>query len=231
MENNLYRAIKMLIEKQKELRRKGVYIKHDKSKRDEFEALVKEYNEIDEALDVIEKEFFISAKMLEQIISKNNKKDYKLKIFREVVTRDEDVFYSYRFLMCYLDENNPFYNFESNGRKNISWTGIPEEQYTDFTVDEETFKKIHESLKNPDSESIFLASSEESNFYPCISPSSYIEGVNFIKEITGRSFGESIVSDYFSRIIRDMIKHELEEIKIDDEKIMPAQVGASTKGE
>ena len=229
MEKNLYRAIKSLVERQKEIRRKGVYIRHDKSKAEEFKALVKEYNEIDEALVVIEKEFFISAMMLEKIISKNMGKDYKLKIFREVVTRDEDIFYSYRFLMCYLDENNPFYNFDQNGRKGINLTGIREEQYTDYTVDTETFNQIHQSLRDPNSESYFVASSEEANFYPCISPSSYIEGANFIKDFTGNWYGNKVISDYFIRIVRDMIKRELEEIKIDDEKILPET--ATIKGE
>ena len=102
MEKNLYREIKALVERKKSIRRQGLYIKHDKSKQAEFEALVKEYNEIDEALKVIEKEFFISALMLEKIISKNKKKDYKFKIFRRCNLNITNALEK-RLSICYTD--------------------------------------------------------------------------------------------------------------------------------
>jgi hypothetical protein len=62
MTNNLYRTIRNLTYRQKELKRIARIIMYDQTKKDEYEKLVEEYDQIDKQLILIVENFNISPK-------------------------------------------------------------------------------------------------------------------------------------------------------------------------
>ena len=76
MNNSLYKKLKELVDRQWEIKRVGGYIKHDKTKRAEFEKLLEEYNKNDETIEQIRRNCFISPLVLEKIISKQEDQEY-----------------------------------------------------------------------------------------------------------------------------------------------------------
>lgn len=225
MKSNLYREIKNLTYRYKEIERLGRWIKHDKSKADEYMALYEEYEQIYAALRTIENEFEIDALKMQEIISSYNKLGYHLKVFRETINRDDDVYYTHRFLCCYLDENNPFYNFSDNESSRSSRYD-KKDGYVDYAVDTSVFEQIHESIKSGNS--IVVASSEECGFVPLLSPVEYLKRVNFIKSLTA-SFWDNFINYNFPHLTKYMLKDYLEGIEIESEIYKPATV--SQKGE
>lgn len=212
MENNLYSKITTLVNRQHDLKRIGGIIKHDKSKRDIFEKYAKEYTQNDETLDYIIKNCFISPLMIAEIISKKEDTPYVLKIFRETDVKDYKTFYTGRFVACYLNQENKFFNYNSNGVASINLNGLPTENYTNYSLPREEFVEL--ALTLPTTNSYVLATSAEQNFIPTLSPSAYLEGVNFTKLFV-YGYVSDFVSDKFQKSIKPVIQQHLEEIDAD----------------
>lgn len=212
MQNNLYKTINNLVERKYELKRIGGYIKHDKTKREEFIHMVEEYNKIDETLDYIIHNCFISPLKVAKIISSNCGILHKLKIFTEVGIHDGKKYSTDRFIACYLNNKNKYFNFDKNGVSFGNLTGIPTEKYINYALSKQEFDELVSSLN--ESNSYILATSSEQSFIPTLFPSAYLEGINFVKLfIYGRV--DDFVSLNFQRKIRNDIKQYLENIDSD----------------
>ena len=146
MENNLYNKISTLVERKHQLKRIGGIIKHDKTKREEFEMYAKEYTQIEDTLDYIIKNCYISPLMVADIISAKEDCPYKLKIFRETDVKDNRVFYTNRFLACYLNPENKYYNYSENGQTGKNILGLPNEVYVNYAIPKENFTELALSI-------------------------------------------------------------------------------------
>ena len=223
---DLYREIKRLTDRKKEISRKAGILKyrHVHEGSEEYVELCKEYEEIEAALKVIEQEFPITPFMLEKIVSKYTGKNYKLKSFRETYEDDADIYYSHRFVVCLLDENNKFYNYDKSGKKMYD-RARPDEYYDEYCIDTEEFVELTKTLSSTGATGSYeLASTFESGFKPILPPSSYLQTINYTKNLTS-SFYDNFSNFDFQHIIRDMMKSYFEDIKIDEKSAKQAECG------
>ena len=214
MGNNLYEKLIRLVDRQWELRGLAGYIKHDKSKRSEYEAYVEEFNKNDEIIEQIRKGCFITPLKLADIISEQEKKQYKLKIFRE--TNENAVgetYYTTRFIAGYLNEKSEYFDFNENPVVYQSLNGDRTEKYTNNSLSKEEYKKLYYSLI--DENSFVISTSEDISFIPGLAPSLYLEGVNFTNLfVYGRT--DDIISYDFQKMAKDYVKKYLEQIDAEE---------------
>ncbi len=208
MQNNLYRKIRNSVIRQAELKRKAGIIKFDKTKREEFLRYVEEYNELDKVLDYIKKNCVISPIDVIDIISKKEGKEYVLKTFRETDDRgDGKRFYTGRFISCYLNNTNKFFDYNTNGI-NYDLNG----DYVSYSLTKEQFNELVSSLEK--TYSYVVADYREIDFVPAISPTFYLEKVNFTKIFIN---GYDDFAGYnFQHRIKFELKQYLEEIDADE---------------
>ena len=212
MENNLYSKIATLVERKYQLKRIGGIIKHDKTKREEFEMYAKEYTKIEDTLDYIIKNCYISPMMVADIISVKEDGPYKLKIFRETDVKENHVYYTGRFVACYLNPSNKYYDYAENGKSYKNNLGLPTETYTNYAITKENFAEL--ALSIPTTKSYVIATSSEQTFVPILPPSDYLEVVNFTKLFV-YGYVDNFVSDSFQKTIKPEIKQYLETIDAD----------------
>ena len=207
MVNNLYRKIKQLVARQWELKRIAGIIKHDKDKRAEFEKYATEYNQIDRTLDFIKQNCVISPIDVIDIISKKECENYVLKTFREIDEVDDRSFYTGRFISCYLNNKNKFFDYDKNG---VSYDA--DNKYINYAISKDDFKELISSLEKTNS--YVVANSEELSFIPAIAPSLYLARINFTKIFID---GYNDFASYnFQHRIKFELKQYLEEINADE---------------
>lgn len=206
---NLYRSIKTLTDEKNKLYRNAGIIKFDKEKRDEYIKMCKRYEQICDMLKEIENKYIITCLDVEKIISKNLKKEYKLKIFRETYEENGNTYYSTRFIACFLNDTNKYFNYDKNGFTLVNLGKKRDEVYPNYDLTEEEFAELKASLTKTDSYT--LARSEELNFVPAIPPSCYLEKINFIENFTRNSF-DDFASFNFQHLIKFWLKQEIETI-------------------
>lgn len=222
--SDLYIEINKLTNRKYEINRRGGILRYKARESEEYKQLCKEYEEIEEALDVIAREFPVTPYMMQQIVSKYTGKDYKLKSFRETYMDDGDVYYSHRFAVCLLDESNNFYNYEQNGKR-IFDRARPDEFYDEYCIDTEDFVELSKTLSSTGARGCYeIASSYESGFRPILPPSDYLQTINYTKILTS-NFYDNFSNFDFQHIIRDMLKSYFEDIKIDEKSTKPSEPG------
>ena len=206
MQNNLYRVIRNAVYRQDELKRKAGIIKFDKEKREEYLKHIEEYKKLDEVLDYIKENCVISPIDVIGIISKKESKEYVLKTFRETHERDGKTFYTGRFVSCYLNSENKYFSYDTNGKYFHS-----SKDYVNYALSKENFEELVSSLEETDS--YVLARTEELDFIPAIPPTFYLEKVNFTKFFINGA--DDFVSYDFQHRIRFELQYYLEEIDAD----------------
>jgi len=221
---NLYREIKNLTYRKQEIRNQAGLLKWKKRDTDEYRALCAEHEEIEQALSVIEKEFPITPFMMQQIVSKYTGEEYKLKSFRETYMDDGDVYYSHRFVVCLLNKDNKFFNYEQH-KQVIHDRANPEETYDEYCIDTKDFVELNKSLTWTGFDGPYiLASSDEAGFRPILPPSDYLQTINYTKILTS-NFYDNFSSFDFQHLIRDMLKNHFESIEIDEKSAKPSELG------
>ena len=210
MENNLYQKIEELIDRQWEIKEELCYSRFDSEKKNECEKMKEEYRHNEQVLHSILSEYFISPLKIADIISKQDKKQYVLKIFRETDQNHVgDTYYTSRFIACYLNDENKFFNYKGEGVTRKSLTGIKTEKYTNYSLPSDQYEELLNSLSEDNS--YILSTSDQLTFIPTLSPSAYLEAVNFIYLfIHGQVNG--IVTRGFQRTIKEYVKNYLETI-------------------
>ena len=214
MENNLYQVLKDLVDRQWDIKKVGGYIKHDKEKQDEFKKLVEEYHRNDAIIENIKDNYAITPLKLAEIISQSENDEYRLKIFREIVknSKGEDC-YSGRFMACYLNSQNEFFNSNENPNIHKSLGSDRSEQYTNNTLSHEDFEKLIISLKG--NSKYIISNNDELTFVMTLAPSAYLEVTNFTNLIIyGRVY--TIVSDNFQKTAKHYVKQHLEKINAEE---------------
>ena len=210
MEKSLYQVIIGLRNKENDLRSQLEYQRNQlayirQQFREEYQKILSDYNNVRNQLSVIEDRFIISPKDFAEILSKWTDKNYKLKVFRETVQKEGEVYYTYNYLICYLNSDNEFYSYENNGKKSG--------QYINYSIDNKAFEKLMSSLSKTDS--YILSSSFDEEFHPTISHSDYIEGINFVKLFTS-GYMNNIINFNFQHLIKPMVKSKLEDVFVDE---------------
>lgn len=207
MRRNLYITIRNTVLRQAELKRKAGIIKFDKEKREEYLKYVNEYNELDKNLDYIKENCVISPIIVKDIISKKEGKEYVLKTFRETREENGKTFYTTRFISCYLNNTNKFFEYDTNS---ISYDKNGD--YVSYSVTKDQFDELVSSLEKTDS--YVVADYREINFVPAISPTFYLEKVNFTKIFINGY--DDFASYNFQHRIKFELKQYLEEIDADE---------------
>lgn len=227
MKNNLYEKLTELVDRQWELKGLAGYIKHDKSKRDEYEKMVEEYNKNDEIIERIRKGCFITPLKLAEIISEQEKRNYVLKIFRETDKNTlGESYYTTRFVACYLNDASEYFNFNENPIIHQSLLGDQTEEYTNNSLSKDEYRKLYFSLN--DENSIVISTSEDISFIPGLAPSSYLEGVNFTNVfVYGRV--DNIICYDFQNKAKEYVKTYLEQI--DAEEFLNKEEEENEKGQ
>ena len=157
-------------------------------------------------------------KIIKSLIGENHKISvkedgpYKLKIFRETDVKENHVYYTGRFVACYLNPSNKYYDYAENGKSYKNNLGLPTETYTNYAITKENFAKL--ALSIPTTKSYVIATSSEQTFVPILPPSDYLEVVNFTKLFV-YGYVDSFVSDSFQKTIKPEIKQYLETIDAD----------------
>lgn len=211
MSKNLYQKLKELIDRQRELNRIGGWIKHDKNKKVEFEKFVAEYKENDALIEQIRRNCFISPLKLAKIISEQENDEFKLKIFRE---RDEDYesktsYFTGRFIACYLNSKNEFFNSNEGPRTYKSLFG--QEEYINNELPCDRFEELIQSFKD-NTNFIILTSNQ---VLPTLAPSSYLENVNFIDLLVYGRVAD-IIRQQFQTTAEKYVERYLEQINADE---------------
>lgn len=222
--SDLYREIKKLTNRKYEISRRAGILKWKHRDSEEFKQLCAEYEEIEQALDVIAKEFPVTPFMVQQIVSKYTGKDYRLKSFRETYMDDGDVYYSHRFVVCLLNKDNKYFDYEQH-KKVVHDKSRPEETYDEYCIDTKDFVELNKSLNwTGFTGPYILASSDEAGFRPILPPSDYLQTINYTKILTA-NFYDNFSSFDFQHLIRDMLKNYFEDIKIDEKQNNATQPG------
>ena len=212
MSNNLYQKLKDLVNRKWELNKIGACIKHDKNKKAEFEKILKEYNKADELIEQIRRNCFISPLKLATIISKQEDDEFRLKIFRELEKDAEgEINYTGRFIACYLNSENEF--FDSNEQPKVYKSLSGNEEYINNTLSSEEFKKLLHSLTG--NTKYVISTSNELSFIPALAPSFYLENINFTNLLVyGRI--DKAIRNQFQTTAEYYIKQYLEQINADE---------------
>jgi len=211
VKNNLYEKLTKLVDRQWELKRLGGIVKHDLAKRDEYRRIAEEYNNNDESVYYILKNCYITPLKLADIISEQEKDKYVLKIFRET---DEnplgETYYTSRFIICYLNNKNEFFDSNENP---IAYHDFLSEEYINNSLSKENFKKLFYSLTD---ESLKIVSTHEDiSFIPTLSPSFYLDTVNFTDLfVYGKT--NDIISRDFQEKAKEYMKTYLEQIDAEE---------------
>ncbi len=211
MSNNLYEKLKELIDRKWELNRIGGCIKHDKNKRAEFEKILDEYNKTDELIEHIRRNCLISPLKLAEIISKQENDEYKLKIFRELDENYDGTSYTGRFIACYLNSENEF--FDSNEQPRIYKSLSSNEEYTNNTLSSVDFGKLLSSLTG--NTNYVISTSNELSFIPTLAPSLYLENINFTNLVVYERI-DNTIRRQFQTIAENYVKQYLEQIDVDE---------------
>lgn len=212
MKYNLYDKIQDLLERQRVLKGIVKFAKNDTSKQQEFAQYIAEYHEIEQQLDHIIQNCNISPMTVAEIISQKENRQYRLKIFRETENHNFKHYLTGNFIVCYLNDQNRFFNYQTNGTF-ASFTGNQNEQYSNYTLSQEQYEELITSLEETDS--YVLATNKDSRFIPTLPPSMYVEGINFIKYfITGQP-DNFINLQFLHRVKYDLIVY-LQQINADE---------------
>ena len=210
MENNLYDTIKSLVDRKQEIKKIGGIIKHDRSRRSEYEKLADEFNQIEDKLFYIRDNCVISPMKLTELISKKEDKEYRLKIFREICKYRNQPYYTGDFVVCYLDSDNKYFDCDQDAFS-LSFTN--EEQYVNYSLSNKQFAELTSSLDNE--KSYVLATLKDQDFRPILPPSCYIERINFTRHFIF-GYADKFVSDKFMNNVEDVIKGYLEGINAEE---------------
>ena len=212
MQNNLYLKIKSLVDRKYELKKLGGIIKFDKNKQELYQNYAAEYKQIEDTLDFITKNCHISPLMVADIISKKHGMTYVLKIFRETKVVDGRAIYTGNFIICYLNKQNKFFDYEQNGVSFSNRNGLKNETYINYELERKEFMQFLLSITSTNA--MILATSAEQSFIPTLFPSSYLEGINFVKLFV-YGYVDDFVCDKFQHEIKLYIKEYLEGIDAD----------------
>ena len=211
MKNNLYEKLTELVDRQWELKGLAGIIKQDVAKREEYRKIAEEYNKNDETIYYILKNCYITPHKLAEIISEQEKKQYVLKIFRET---DEnalgETYYTSRFIICYLNNKNEFFDSNENP---IAYQDFLSEEYINNSLSKENFKQLFYSLTEENSK--IVSTHEDISFIPTLSPSFYLDTVNFTDLfVHGKTNG--IISRDFQEKAKKYMKTYLEQINAEE---------------
>ena len=216
MEKSLYRKICSLRNTLQEKNNEAAMVMwSDGKKSEKFKNLIAEKEKIEEELEKISREYPITPLMMSDIITSYMKDDYQLKLFRETANNGEFDYYTERFIVCYLNKSNEFYSYDQGGKVFPNLRGLPTEQYINYPLDTSTYKHLLDTLDGTGS--IVLANSDECSFRPCLPPSDYIEGINFTRMLTQRTYYDSVETDEFIKLAGTMLKYTLDQVMIESE--------------
>ena len=198
---NLYERITSLVREREELNRRGGILKYDARRgipeaKEEFDKIVARYKQVEAEIDRIEQDYAIDIEGMGKIISKNLRKDYVPKIFREVYEKDGGRYYTERFIACYINQNHLYH---SNPKYEIS-------------VLEDEFKTLMQNLD--ETNTIMFSNSGELNYRPMF-PANAFRGTNFIKIYTSGWCHTYDFCRTFIEKVEPMLIKELESIKVD----------------
>lgn len=220
MKNNLYKLIKSLHEEDKKLYHLAPRIRFDKNQADLYKKICDRREEIYRTLKAIESKYVITCQDLEKIISKAKRKHYKLKIFRETYTKNGETYLTNRYIACYLNKSNSYYNYDKDGFELKNLWCPKEETYVNYALDTKEFVEFKKSLEETDS--YILSNSDELTFIPALAPSCYLEKINFVKTFTRNRF-DDIANRNFQYAIDNWIKQALENVNICENTIEELQ--------
>ena len=116
---NLYEEIEFLVEERQRLNDLGGRLKYDYKRQipeaiEQFKKASNKYKQVEQRLKYIEDNCVIDYIKLADIITKHTGLVYKPRIFRETYMKDGVNYYSGRFIGCYLNKLNKFYENYNN---------------------------------------------------------------------------------------------------------------------
>ena len=151
------------------------------------------YDRASQKLEDIERDYAINIQDLANIISQYTGVKYVAKIFRELGEDNGVTHYTHRYIACFVNEDNPYYQCTEG-------VIIPTSKYKEMLRDLGKTK------------SFVFSRSEELCFVP-LNPEPYLERVNFIQCIT-RGYCDSMINDRFMKRVAPMIKADLENTNV-----------------
>ena len=200
---NLYEEIQFLVDERQRLNDLGGRLKYDYKCKNpkavsQFKKVSNQYAVVDKTLKDIEDNYIIDYIKLAEILTHYTGIAYKPRIFRETYMKDGLNYYSGRFVGCYLNKKNEFFDYK-----------LPA---TEVSMGEEDYNKLLNSLDA--TKSLVFSSSEECSFRPLV-PEYYISPINFIKMfIYGKYRFDDIITRDFIETIYPVLKNKLQKTYI-----------------
>jgi len=214
MENNLYNKIKSLTARKNEITQESKKILYDATKQEQLTKLIEEYNIIEATLTFISQKCVISPKKIEDLISNKEGSKYNLKIFREVEYNEEVSFHTGNFIVCYLNKDNRYFNYNSNGLSFINLLSNKSDKYVNYDLNKEDYEKLLKTLE--ETKSYVLVSNKDIEKSILISPPCvFLENVNLIRMFT-KNVCDVFVNIDFQNEMYYEIKKYLENIDADE---------------
>lgn len=166
----------------------------------EYDGLVARYKQVEQQISNLEKQYFIGINDMGKIISKYTGKHYVPKIFRELYNKDGQNYYTYSFIACYINDQNPYYSNENY----------------QICLMEDEYHKLLDGI-NGKAHTIQFSGSEMFEFEQLF-PAGLVEHANFIKNCIYTFPNREISTDFKNRIKPLLIKHlqSLEVVSVDE---------------
>ncbi len=198
---NLYDIITAKKKERVELVRKAKMFHYDAKRGDEvakaeYDKIATRYEQLNEEMRDIEKEYAIGINEMGNIISKNLGETYVPKIFMQTVEENGSQRYNDRFIACYINKNAPYFD---NSKYEIRLT-------------EQEYRNLNQSL-NESNHITFSHSGTLGNYKPLL-PNWAFKETNFITLYTygGVALGE--ITTKFIQTVEPMLKAELESTNV-----------------
>ncbi len=203
--NSVYDELELLVQQRENLNRRGGILKYDARRKvpeavKEYDMIVKKYKQVESELQYIEDNYRIDYIKLAYILTKHTGLIYKPRIFRETYVKGGEVYRTGRFVGCYLNKRNKFFEYKSHE--------------IEVSIDETDFNELIKSLEP--TKSLLFSSSEECSFRPLV-PKWYIEPINFTKLfIYGKYRFDDMITRDFVETVYPMVKNELQRTIIEE---------------
>lgn len=206
--NSVYDELELLVQQKEDLNRRGGILKYDARRKipkavKEYDMIVKKYKQVESELQFIEDNYRIDYIKLGDILTNHSGLVYKPRIFRETYRKDDQNYYSGRFVGCYLNKQNEFFDYKA--------------PKIEVSVDEKEYTRLLHSLDA--TKSLVFSSSEECSFRPLV-PEYYISPINFIKMfIYGKYRFDDMITRDFVETVYPILKNELQRTVIEENNL------------
>ena len=204
---NLYDTITAKKKERVELVRRAKMFRDDAKRGDttakaEYDKIAERYEQLNEEMRDIEKEYAIDIQEMGEIISKNLGQTYVPKIFMQTVEENGRQRYNDVFIACYINKNAPYFKNPNH----------------EIRLTEQEYRNLNQSL-NETNHITFSHSGALGNYKPLVPVWAFKE-TNFI---TLHTYGEVAlggITTKFIKTVEPMLKAELQSTNVinNDEK-------------